>query len=185
MIGHAAAAAALLLTVILGAPALLIILGAVPHQLPTWTAVQTSLTTGDDNGQYFRIAAGGAAWICWALYTAATISEITATVRAHGHRMTRPRPTGVRLLAPAALVTAVAVLFTTAPTVVTPAAATPVPAVRDHTTPVSPVIAAPVRTSAMAAASPVLEPTAGAPGPKIRGPPLRHPVDHRRAPPTG
>jgi hypothetical protein len=53
-------------------------------------------------------------WIAWAIFTAATVKEVAASIRFHGPRPTAPR-TGLSRVGPAALVAMIAVLFAAAP----------------------------------------------------------------------
>ena len=77
----AVAALAALLAVIVGVPALLIAIGAVPHGLPSVHAAVDSLTRKDDTGAYFRTAGAAVVWIAWAVFTAVTVKEVAASIR--------------------------------------------------------------------------------------------------------
>jgi hypothetical protein len=118
-----------LLAITLGVPVVLATLGAVPHGVPSVHDILNSLTTKDNTGEYFRIFGGATVWIAWAIYTAATVKEIAATIRHRGRPVRAPRH-GLGRLGPAALVTAAAMLFlaTPPPPTSTPqASATPPP----------------------------------------------------------
>jgi nucleoid-associated protein YgaU len=116
--GHAArllkatGALAALLAVVVGVPVLLAGLQLVPHSLPSLDEVGAVLSSRD-NGQLAGLVLAAGVWVCWALFTAATVAEIVAFARA------RPVPVlpglGIFQRPAAALVTAVAVGFTVAP----------------------------------------------------------------------
>ncbi|TQN43742.1 LysM domain-containing protein [Blastococcus colisei] len=124
MTGHAArllrAAGALmaLLAVVVGVPVLMAVLHLVPETLPSLDEVGAVLTSRD-NGQLAGLVLAAGVWVCWALFTAATVAEVVAFARA------RPVPAlpglGIFQRPAAALVTAVAVGFTVAPLAGTPA----------------------------------------------------------------
>ena len=116
----AACSLTLLLLVTVGVPTLMIRLGSIPHSLPTPAAVLSSLTSPDTTGTYFQIAAAAVVWIAWAVFTAASITEIARTVRYRAIRPTQPRH-GVSVLAPVSLVTAIAILFIAGPAQLTDA----------------------------------------------------------------
>jgi len=104
-----------LVTVIVGVPVLLTALHLVPHELPSLDQVGAVLTSRDD-GQLVQVVLGAGAWVCWALFTASTVAEVVALVRA------RP-PAVLPGLRPfqqpvAALVAAVVVGLTVAPAAV-------------------------------------------------------------------
>ncbi|UOY03227.1 LysM peptidoglycan-binding domain-containing protein [Blastococcus sp. PRF04-17] len=118
MTGHAArllkatGALVALLAVVVGVPVLMAVLHLVPHSLPSLDEVGAVLTSRD-NGQLAGLVLAAGVWVCWALFTAATVAEIVAFARA------RPVPAlpglGIFQRPAAALVTAVAVGFTVAP----------------------------------------------------------------------
>jgi LysM repeat protein len=108
----AAGALGLLIAVILGVPLLLATLHLVPHTLPSLDQVTAMLRVRDD-GQLVQVVLATGAWVCWALFTASTVAELVALIRA------RPAPTlpGLRIFQgpTAALVAAVALGLTVAP----------------------------------------------------------------------
>jgi LysM domain len=110
----ALAALAALLAVIVGVPVVLAGIGGLPHALPSVHAIADSLRNKDTTGAYFRIAGAAVVWIAWAIFTAATVKEVAASIRFHGPRPTAPR-TGLARVGPAALVAMIAVLFAAAP----------------------------------------------------------------------
>jgi len=114
----AIAAFIVLLAIIIGVPVLLAAIGAVPHGLPTAHQVAHSLSSQDNTGQYFRIAAALFVWIAWAVLTVITVKEAAASIRFHGPRPSMPRH-GLRRLGPAAMVATIAVLFVAGPTALT------------------------------------------------------------------
>lgn len=144
----------LLLGVVVGVPLLLAAMDLVPSVLPSLDQVRTALTTRDD-GQLLRVVLGAVAWACWFLFTAATVAEFSALVRA------RPAPSlpGLRAFQrpAAALVAAVVLGLAAAPTTTATAGAdrpplptasapvgatlreTPAPAVRLDATVLAPV----------------------------------------------
>jgi LysM repeat protein len=149
-------AATVLLAIIAGVPMLLAAIGAVPHTMPSPHQIARSLTGPDDTGQYFRIGGAMFVWIAWAVFTAATVKETAASIRLHGPHPSLPHNHGLRSLGPAAMVAAIAVLFTAGPavlTVTTPhASADPAPTRPGITAPaaapsLSPHHQAPVPTS--------------------------------------
>ncbi|TYP87435.1 LysM peptidoglycan-binding domain-containing protein [Blastococcus xanthinilyticus] len=101
-----------LLAVVVGVPVLLAVLHLVPDSLPSLDEVGAVLTSRD-NGQLVGLVLAAGVWVCWALFTAATVAEVVAFARA------RPAPAlpglGTFQRPAAALVTAVAVGFTVAP----------------------------------------------------------------------
>ncbi|SFE42585.1 LysM peptidoglycan-binding domain-containing protein [Blastococcus tunisiensis] len=120
MTGHAArllkatGALVALLAVVVGVPVLMAMLHLVPDRLPSLDEVGAVLTSRD-NGQLAGLVLAAGVWVCWALFTAATVTEIVAFARA------RPVPAlpglGIFQQPAAALVAAVAVGFTVAPLV--------------------------------------------------------------------
>jgi nucleoid-associated protein YgaU len=118
VIGHAArllkatGALVALLAVVVGVPVLMAMLHLVPDRLPSLDEVGAVLTSRD-NGQLAGLVLAAGVWVCWALFTAATVTEIVAFARA------RPVPAlpglGIFQQPAAALVAAVAVGFTVAP----------------------------------------------------------------------
>ncbi|MDT0276058.1 LysM peptidoglycan-binding domain-containing protein [Blastococcus goldschmidtiae] len=118
MTGHAArllkavGALVALLAVLVGVPVLMAVLHLVPDSLPSLDEVGAVLTSRD-NGQLAGLVLAAGVWVCWALFTAATVAEIVAYARA---RPVRPLPgLGILQRLAAALVTAVAVGFTASP----------------------------------------------------------------------
>ncbi|WP_345770704.1 LysM peptidoglycan-binding domain-containing protein [Blastococcus saxobsidens] len=101
-----------LLAVVVGVPVLMALLHLVPDRLPSLDEVGAVLTSRD-NGQLAGLVLAAGVWVCWALFTAATVTEIVAFARA------RPVPAlpglGIFQQPAAALVAAVAVGFTVAP----------------------------------------------------------------------
>lgn len=101
-----------LLAVVVGVPVLMAVLRLVPDSLPSLDEVGAVLTSRD-NGQLVGLVLAAGVWVCWALFTAATVAEVVAFARA------RPAPAlpglGTFQRPAAALVTAVAVGFTVAP----------------------------------------------------------------------
>jgi nucleoid-associated protein YgaU/DNA-binding SARP family transcriptional activator len=132
--GHAArllkavGALVVLLAVVVGVPVLMAVLHLVPDSLPSPDEVGAVLTSRD-NGQLTGLVLAAGVWVCWALFTAATVAEIVAFARA---RPVAVLP-GLEIFQrpAAALVTAVAVGFTVAPlaagTPVSTATAPPLP----------------------------------------------------------
>lgn len=118
MTGHAArllkavGALVALLAVVVGVPVLMAVLHRVPDSLPSLDEVGAVLTSRD-NGQLAGLVLAAGAWVCWAMFTAATVAEIVAFARA------RPAPAlpglGIFQRPAAALVAVVAVGFTVAP----------------------------------------------------------------------
>ena len=108
-----------LAAVIIGVPTAMAMLGAVPHGLPSLRSLVHDLSTRDDGGEYFRVAAVAAVWVAWAVFTGCTVRETVAAVHYRG-----PRPSVSRhrlqRVGPAALVTAIAALFLATPTFVLP-----------------------------------------------------------------
>ncbi|WP_233517704.1 LysM peptidoglycan-binding domain-containing protein [Geodermatophilus marinus] len=101
-----------LLAVVVGVPVLMAVLHLVPDSLPSLDEVDAVLTSRD-NGQLAGLVLAAGVWVCWALFTAATVAEIVAYARV------RPVPAlpglGIFQRPAAALVAAVAVGFTVAP----------------------------------------------------------------------
>jgi LysM repeat protein len=130
-----------LLAVIVGVPVVLVAIGAVARSVPSPHQLLTSLGNRDESGAYFRIAAGLAVWVAWAVFTAATIKEAGATIRFRGPRPTAPLH-GVGRLGPAGLVAAIAILFVAAPAGLalpaTHAGAAPAPPASSATTSIAP-----------------------------------------------
>jgi LysM domain len=123
----ALAALAALLAVIVGVPVVLAGIGGLPHALPSVHAIADSLRSKDTTGAYFRIAGAAVVWAAWAIFTGATVKEVTASIRFHGPRPAAPR-TGLSRVGPAALVAMIAVLFAAAPVAGTAAHARATPA---------------------------------------------------------
>lgn len=121
-----------LLSVVAGVPSLLTVWDLVPHALPSVYEVRQALTARDD-GQLVRAVLVAGAWVCWAVFTAATAAEIVGAVSA---RSVRPLP-GLRVFQQpaAALVAAIALGLALAPAGValyasgTPVDRPPLPAV--------------------------------------------------------
>jgi nucleoid-associated protein YgaU len=101
-----------LLAVVVGVPVLMAVVHLVPDSLPSLDEVGAVLTSRDD-GRLTGLVLAAGVWVCWALFTGATVAEIVAFARA------RPVPAlpGLKIFQrpAAALVTAVAVGFTVAP----------------------------------------------------------------------
>jgi nucleoid-associated protein YgaU len=110
----AAGALGVLVAVIVGVPLLLAALHLVPHSLPSPGDVIASLRVRDD-GQLVQVVLATGVWVCWVLFTASTVAELVALVRARPAR----RLPGLRIFQrpAAALVAAVAVGLTVAPAV--------------------------------------------------------------------
>jgi nucleoid-associated protein YgaU len=128
-----------LLAVIVGVPVVLVGIGGLPHALPSVHAIADSLRSKDNTGAYFRIAGAAVVWIAWAVFTGATVKEVTASIRFHGPRPAAPR-TGLSRVGPAALVAMIAVLFAAAPVAGTAAQA------HAATAPAFPATPAPARS---------------------------------------
>jgi nucleoid-associated protein YgaU len=101
-----------LVAVVVGVPMLMAKLNLVPRSIPSLHQVGTDLRR-KDNGQLVAVVLAAGVWICWALFTASLLPELTATVRKKPAK-TLPglgafqRPAG-------ALVAAIAIAFTIAP----------------------------------------------------------------------
>jgi nucleoid-associated protein YgaU len=118
VIGHAdrllkaVGALVALFAIVVGVPVLMAVLRLVPDRLPSLDEVGAVLTSRD-NGQLIGLVLAAGVWVCWALFTAATVAEIVAFAHA------RPVPAlpGLAIFQrpAAALVTAVTVGFTIAP----------------------------------------------------------------------
>ncbi|TKJ18019.1 LysM peptidoglycan-binding domain-containing protein [Blastococcus sp. CCUG 61487] len=118
MTGHAArllkavGALVALLAVVVGVPVLMAVLHLVPDSLPSLDEIGALLTSRDD-GQLVGLVLAAGVWVCWALFTVATVAEVVAFARA---RPVRALPgLGIFQRPAAALVAAVAVGFTVAP----------------------------------------------------------------------
>jgi nucleoid-associated protein YgaU len=111
-VARAVLSLAVLIAVVAGVPALLASLSLVPTDIPSLDEAVAVLGRRDD-GQLLRLVLGAVAWVCWLLFTSATVAEVVAVVLA------RPAVTlpGLRSFQrpAAALVTAVALGLTLAP----------------------------------------------------------------------
>ena len=108
-----------LAAVVIGVPTAMIRLGAIPHGIPSLRSLAHDLSTRDDSGEYFRVAAAAAVWVAWALFTGCAAREAVAAAHYRGPRPTVPRHR-LQRVGPAALVAAVAALFLATPTFVLP-----------------------------------------------------------------
>jgi nucleoid-associated protein YgaU len=168
----ALAALTALLAVIVGVPLVLAGIGGLPHALPSMHAIADSLRSKDNTGAYFRIAGAAVVWIAWAIFTAATVKEVAASIRFHGPRPAAPR-TGLSRVGPAALVAMIAVLFAAAPVAGTAAQAHAAAAPAFPATPAAPARSG---TAAQIAQTPT------APAPHTHAQAASPPATHRAAP---
>lgn len=101
-----------LIAVIVGVPLLLAALHLAPDGLPSLGDVISALRVRDD-GQLAQVVLATGAWVCWALFTVSTATELVGLVRDRP----APRLPGSRVFQrpAAALVAAVAVGLTVAP----------------------------------------------------------------------
>ena len=118
----------LLLAFVFGVPVVLVAIGAFPRTLPSPGQVWTSLSTQDD-GRLAFIVIATAVWICWGLFTALAVREVSWAVRQRAALRSGAVVPAARQLAglsvlqrPAAgLVAAAAMLFVSNPASVAPA----------------------------------------------------------------
>lgn len=103
-----------LVIVITGIPALLIALGGYPHTIPAPHTIWTTLTTRDDGQLIYGVLAAGV-WICWALFTLATVDELIASMR--GRPVPHLPALGAFQRPAAGLISAVLLMFAAAPLV--------------------------------------------------------------------
>ncbi|SDY73677.1 LysM domain-containing protein [Modestobacter sp. DSM 44400] len=111
---RAAGALTVLVAVSAGVPVLLTALHLVPHGLPSLDEVGAMLKARDD-GQLVQVVLAAGAWVCWALFTASTVAEVVALIRARP--ATALPGLGIFQQAAAALLAAVVVGMTVAPAV--------------------------------------------------------------------
>jgi nucleoid-associated protein YgaU len=125
------AAGLALLAAVVGVPAVLVAIGAVPTSVPSMEQVRHALLVSDQNMAVVFAVLGAIAWFCWAAFTLSTIREIAAAIRTRGRGSARPLPSLEWVGRPAAhLVAAVVLLFVSAPALISAtsptAAASPV-----------------------------------------------------------
>jgi len=113
--------------IVIGAPLVLLKIGAFPTTVPTLTRIWEGLSRPDLTGQggVFVVLAI-LTWGCWAAFTLSLLREIPAAVRSRGQRAARPLPGLSWSARPAALlVAAIVAMFFAAPllTAAAPAAA--------------------------------------------------------------
>ena len=127
------AAAAALLAILLGIPAVLALHGTVPTHLPGWAEIATALRTPDD-GTIALTAFTIVGWLAWLILAAAILAELAA--RARG--VSAPRlPRGMRWAQGVARTLVAAAVLTFAAATPSMAHAAPAPAATSisHTTP--------------------------------------------------
>src|SRR5680860_592345 len=121
------AAGLVLLTTVVGVPALLVAIGAAPTSVPSLGQVRHALLVQDQNMQVVFAVLAAIVWFCWAAFTLSTVREIAAAIRTRGRASARPLPRMEWVGRPAAqLVAAVVLLFVAAPALISvtaPAAA--------------------------------------------------------------
>jgi len=150
-----AAALVTLAVLVVGLPLVLYRLGGnpVPRQLPAWRHAG-ALLLHRDNGAVFLGAVRDISWIAWALFTAAVVAEVQATLR--GRSAPSLRLGGLQHAA-SWLVTFVTLAVTSQPAAVlasAPAPVTVVSAVRSGPPPVNPVVQPPGPPAGANAADP-------------------------------
>ena len=142
------AAALVLLITIVGVPALLLAIGAVPTSVPSVAQVSHALLVQDQNMSVVFAVLAAIVWFCWAAFTLSTVREIAAAIRTRGRGSARPLPSLEWVGRPAAqLVAAVVLLFVSAPGFISATAPTAA---------ASPVVATATLATSSAAAHPQL-----------------------------
>jgi nucleoid-associated protein YgaU len=140
------AAALVLLTTVVGVPALLVAIGAAPTSVPSLGQVRHALVVQDENMTVVFAVLAGIVWFCWAAFTFSAVREIAAAIRTRGRGSARPLPALEWVGRPAAqLVAAVVLLFVTAPGLISATAPTAA---------ASPVVATATLATARAATHP-------------------------------
>lgn len=147
-----------LVAVVVGVPALLLALGLFPGHLPAVEEVRSALGRRDD-GQFVLGVLAAGVWLCWALFTVATVQEIGAAAR--GRQARRWRPLAGFQRPAAQLVSAVVLMFVAAPLTWT-AGVTPAEAAAPTTTTRAVSSATTLHETAAPAAKPAEVAAAGA-----------------------
>jgi len=108
--------ALLLALIVVGLPAVLIRVGALPSSVPDLSSVWRAATGPDTSGRAVFAVLAALVWLLWAAFTISVLREIGAAIRTRGHRPVRPVPGLTWSARPAALlVTAIVAMFVAAP----------------------------------------------------------------------